>query len=79
MISLAGIICDLNSISKLMLHAFVNSHLASNFKFTTTIDSTLSNIFKTNHDKKKNVYFETTRLSVVSYVLHNPKKLNIGE
>ena len=68
MTSLAGIICDLNSIYKLVLHAFVNSHLVLNFKFTTTMDSTLSNIFKINHEQNT-VEFETTRLFVVRYAL----------
>ena len=57
-----------------MLHAFVNSHLVFNFNFTTTMSSTLINIFKINHEKKKPVDFEATRLGVVSYGFAQPKR-----
>jgi hypothetical protein len=44
-----------------VLYAFVNSYLLSNFKFTTIMDSTLSDIFRTNHEQNT-VEFETIRL-----------------
>jgi hypothetical protein len=72
-ISLVGIVCDLNSISKLELHLCVNSHLVSKFKFTTTMDSTLSDNFRINH-KQNIVEFETMRLGVVRYALTQPEK-----
>jgi hypothetical protein len=72
-ISLAGIVFDLNSISKLELHVCVNSHLVSNFKFTTIMDSTLSDIFRINH-KQNIVEFKTMRLGVVRYALTQPEK-----
>jgi len=64
--------CDLNFIFKLVLHAFVNSYLLSNFKFTTIMDSTLSDIFRTNHEQNT-VEFETIRLSIVRYALTQPE------
>ena len=55
-----------------MLHAFVNGHLLYNFKFTTIMDSTLSDIFRTNHEQNT-VEFETIRLSVVRYAMTQPE------
>jgi len=72
-ILLAGIVCDLNSISKLELHLCVNSHLVSKFKFTTTMDSTLSDNLRINH-KQNIVEFETLRLGVVRYALTQPEE-----
>jgi hypothetical protein len=71
--SLAGIVCDVNSIFMLVLHAFVNTRLVSNFKFTTIMDSTLSDIFKANHEQNI-VEFETTRLVVARYALTQPER-----
>jgi hypothetical protein len=56
------------------LHAFVKGHLSSNFKFTTIMDSTLSDIFRTNHEQNT-IEFETIRLSVVSYALTQPERI----
>jgi hypothetical protein len=71
-ILLARTIFNLNSISKLVLHAFVNNHLVYNFKFPITMDSTLSDIFRTN-DELNTVAFEITRLGVVRYALTQPE------
>ena len=73
MISFKGIIFDLNFIFKLVLHACVNSHLVSNFKFTTIMESTMSDIFKINHEQNTVYQFETTRLGVVRYALTQPE------
>ena len=61
------------SISKLVLHAFVNSHLVSNFKFTTIMNSTLSDIFSVNHEQNT-IKFQTNRLDVFKYVLTQPER-----
>ena len=68
MILLVGIICDIYSISKLVMHVFANSHLVSNFKLTIIMDSTLSDIFRTNHEQNT-VEFKATRLGVIIYAL----------
>jgi hypothetical protein len=72
-ILLVEIVCDLNSISMLESHVCVNSHLVSKFKFTTTMDSTLSDIFRINH-KQNIVEFEMMRLGVVRYALTQPEE-----
>jgi len=51
----------------------VNSRLALNFKFAATMNSTLSDIFRINHEQNT-IEFETTRLCVVRYALTQPKR-----
>jgi len=50
----------------------VNNRLVLNFKFTATMDSTLSDIFRINHEQNT-VEFEITRLCVVRYALTQPE------
>jgi len=72
-ISFTRIIFDLNFIFKLVLHACVNSHLVSNFKFTTIMELTMSDIFRINHEQNTAYQFETTKLGVVRYALTQPE------
>lgn len=52
----------------------MNSCPVSNFKFTTIMDSTLSDIFSVNHEQNT-IEFQTNRLGVVKYVLTQPERI----